>query len=184
MSYRFADRVPSWSCSQAVSKPVWHTQLLCVEWKTPDDGQRNCPNYVGFHSKNKCQKLVHLVVFIIRIYHDVRSPERQIHPVMSAVPLFLQFSFRLFRLLDRIRTELRPDPARKPSANLYDTYHCCVYSEKLLMMDRRTVRNRQSFIQKINLRNSASAWFYYKNWKIKPENSDRSCGRKVGVKFQ
>jgi len=25
------------------------------------------------------------------------------------------------------------------SANLYDTYHCCVYSEKLLMMDRGTV---------------------------------------------
>jgi len=24
---------------------------------------------------------------------------------------------------------------------LYDTYHCCVYSEKLLMMDRGTVRN-------------------------------------------
>jgi len=28
-----------------------------------------------------------------------------------------------------------PDPARK----LYDIYHCCVYSEKLLLMDRRTV---------------------------------------------
>ena len=25
--------------------------------------------------------------------------------------------------------------------NLYDIYHCCVYSEKLLMMDRGTVRN-------------------------------------------
>ena len=23
----------------------------------------------------------------------------------------------------------------------YDIYHCCVYSEKLLMMDRGTVRN-------------------------------------------
>ena len=29
-----------------------------------------------------------------------------------------------------------PDPARKLSANPYDIYHCCVYSEKLLMMDR------------------------------------------------
>jgi len=28
-----------------------------------------------------------------------------------------------------------------------------VYSEKLLMMDRGTVRNTQSFIPKINLRN-------------------------------
>ena len=40
----------------------------------------------------------------------------------------------------RIRTE-RPELARKLSANLYDIYHCCVYSEKLLMMDRGTVRN-------------------------------------------
>jgi len=29
----------------------------------------------------------------------------------------------------------------KLSAKLYDVYHCCVYSEKLLMMDRGTVRN-------------------------------------------
>jgi len=45
------------------------------------------------------------------------------------------------------------DPAHKRSANLYDIYHCCVYSEKLLMMDRGTVRNMQSFIPRINLRN-------------------------------
>jgi len=31
--------------------------------------------------------------------------------------------------------------AGKLLANLYDIYHCCVYSEKLLMMDRGTVRN-------------------------------------------
>jgi len=40
--------------------------LLCVEWKTPDDGQRNCPKHVEFYSKNKFVKLVHLVGFIIR----------------------------------------------------------------------------------------------------------------------
>jgi len=48
MSYRFADSL------QAVSK-------------TPDDGQRNCPKHVEFYSKNKLEKLVHLVGFIIRI---------------------------------------------------------------------------------------------------------------------
>jgi len=42
---------------------------------------------------------------------------------------------------DQDRTQFHPDPTRKLSANLYDIYHCCVYSEKLLMMDRRTVRN-------------------------------------------
>jgi len=41
--------VPSWSCSQAVSKSVWHIPLLCVQWKTPDDGQRNCPKHVDFY---------------------------------------------------------------------------------------------------------------------------------------
>jgi len=40
--------------------------LLCVQWKTPDDGQRNPPKHVDFHSKNKFEKLVHLVGFIVR----------------------------------------------------------------------------------------------------------------------
>jgi len=72
--------VQSSSCSQAVSKPVWHIPLLCVQWKTADDEQRNCPKHVEFYSKNKFEKLVHLVGFIIRIYHDARSPERQKPP--------------------------------------------------------------------------------------------------------
>ena len=50
-----------------VSKPVWHIPLLCVQWKSPDDGQRNCPKHVEFYSKNKFEKVVHLVGFIIRI---------------------------------------------------------------------------------------------------------------------
>ena len=50
--------VPSWSCSQAVSKPVWHIPLLCVQWKTPDDGQRKCPKHLEFYSENKFEKLV------------------------------------------------------------------------------------------------------------------------------
>ena len=76
--------VPSWSCSQAVSKHVWHKPLLCVQWKTPDDVQRNCPKHVEFHSKNKFEKLLLLVDFIIRIFHDARSPERQINGEISA----------------------------------------------------------------------------------------------------
>ena len=54
MSYRFAD-----SC-----------QLSENQRKTPDDGQRNCPKRVEFNSKNKIEKLMHLVGFIIKIYHD------------------------------------------------------------------------------------------------------------------
>jgi hypothetical protein len=51
--------------------------LLCVQWKSPDDGQRNFPKHVEFYSKNKFEKLVHLVGFIIRIYQDARSTERK-----------------------------------------------------------------------------------------------------------
>jgi len=28
------DSVPSWSCSQAVSKSLWHIPLLCEQWKS------------------------------------------------------------------------------------------------------------------------------------------------------
>jgi hypothetical protein len=70
MSYMFANCqqtcVPSWSCLQTVSKLVWHIPLLCVQWKTPNDGQRNCPKHVEFRSKNKFEKSVHLVLFTIR----------------------------------------------------------------------------------------------------------------------
>ena len=40
--------------------------------------QRNCPKHVEFYSKNKFEKLVQLVGFIIRIYRDAWSTERQI----------------------------------------------------------------------------------------------------------
>jgi len=45
--------------------------------KTPDDGQRNCLKHVEFYYKNKFEKLVRLIGFIIRLYHDARSPECQ-----------------------------------------------------------------------------------------------------------
>ena len=48
------------------SSGICHTGMLCVQWKTPDDGQRNCPKHVDFHFKNKFEKLMHLVGIIIR----------------------------------------------------------------------------------------------------------------------
>ena len=65
------DRVPYWSCSLAVSKPVWHIPLLCVQWKTPDVGQRKCSRHVEFYSKNQFEKLVHLVGLIIRMKREL-----------------------------------------------------------------------------------------------------------------
>jgi len=51
--------------------------LLCIQYWTPDDGQKACLKHVEFYSKNKFEKLVHLVGFIIRIYHNACSSECQ-----------------------------------------------------------------------------------------------------------
>jgi len=72
--------------------------------------------------------------------------------MFGTVPLSIIRSFSLntqqwyvsYRFADSWRAgsgRFRPDPARKLSANLYDIYHCCVYNEKLLIMDRGTVPN-------------------------------------------
>jgi len=53
--------------------------------------------------------------------------------------VLVQFGINI--LLVAEPNQFRPDPARKLTADLYDIYHCCVCSEKLLMMDRGTVRN-------------------------------------------
>jgi len=75
MLYRFADSLRA----RELSANLYTIYLLlCVQWKTPDDGQRNCPKHIEFYSKNKFEKLVHLVGFIVRIYHDARSYECKI----------------------------------------------------------------------------------------------------------
>ena len=55
--------------------------IAACKRKTPVDGERNCPKHVEFYSKNKFEKLVHLVGFVIRIYHDARSHERHISKI-------------------------------------------------------------------------------------------------------
>jgi len=94
----------SWSCSQSVSKLVWHIPLLCSQRKTHDDGQRNCPKHVEFYSKNKFEKLVHLVGFIIRIYHEARSPERQ-KMWFNVCTRFMLYRTLLFHSRRRTRKE-------------------------------------------------------------------------------
>jgi len=60
--------------------------------------------------------------------------------IIRSFSLYTQQWYMLYRFADSLRAETYAPP-RKLSANLYDKYHCCVYSEKLLMMDRGTVRN-------------------------------------------
>ena len=118
MSSRFANSLRA-GCEQAVSKPLWHIPLLRVQWKTPDDGQRNCPKHAEFYSKNKFEKLVHLVGFIIRIYHDARSPERQDKKIIpqsgpepwssrqKSISIMTQLSRQMLRTFHRSRHDSR-----------------------------------------------------------------------------
>ena len=54
--------------------------LLCVQYQTPDDGQKICQKHEEFYCKNKFEKLVHLFGFFVIIYHDAaRSHECQIN---------------------------------------------------------------------------------------------------------
>ena len=39
---------------------------MCVQLNTLYGGQKNCPKHVECYSKNKFEKLVHLIGFIIR----------------------------------------------------------------------------------------------------------------------
>jgi len=71
MSYTFPDSLQAgsgrnWLRPDPARKLSAHIPLLCVQSKTPDDGQRNCPKHVEFYSENTFVKLVHIVGFIIR----------------------------------------------------------------------------------------------------------------------
>ena len=56
--------------------------------------------------------------------------------IIRSFSLYTQQWYMSYRVADSL---FRPDPTRKLLANLYDIYHCCVYSEKLLMVDRGTI---------------------------------------------
>jgi hypothetical protein len=53
-----------WNMSYSLADSLRAGSGSCVQWKTPDDGQRNCPKHADFYSKNKFEKLVHPVGFI------------------------------------------------------------------------------------------------------------------------
>ena len=69
MSYTFVDSLRAGSGRKCFHQQtcVTYTTAVCPVKKNPDDGQRNCPKHVEFYSKNKSEKLVHLVGFIIRM---------------------------------------------------------------------------------------------------------------------
>jgi len=71
MSYRFAD------IFLASSEQICMTYTIAVcTVKNSCDGQRNCVKHVDFYSKNKLEKLVHSVGFVItktRLHFPLQS---------------------------------------------------------------------------------------------------------------
>jgi hypothetical protein len=70
------------------------------------------------------------------------------HQQFFTVHTRMVYVIQVCRQLSSMISLFHPDPACKLSAELYDIYHCWVYSEKLLMMDRGIIQNMQSFIPK------------------------------------
>jgi len=64
---------------------------LYVQSCTPDDGRKDHPKHVEWYSIN-WKKIVHLVGFTMKIYHDARSHER-----------WIQYSFLFWLQLKKYR---------------------------------------------------------------------------------
>jgi hypothetical protein len=64
--------------------------------------QRNCPKHVEFYSKNKSEKLVHLVGFITRIYQDARSSVKFV-PWWSYCLIKLQYLIIMYYNITKCR---------------------------------------------------------------------------------
>jgi hypothetical protein len=58
--------------------------------------------------------------------------------IISSFSLYTQQWYMSYSVADSLWAGANA-PAHKLSTNLYDIHHCCVYSEKLLTMDRGTV---------------------------------------------
>ena len=115
--------VPSWSCSQAVSKPVWHIPLLCVQCKTPDDGKRNCLKHVEFYSRNEFEKLIHLVGFFIGTHQKPYS----VSWILNTLTIYL-LTWRIWWALNNAsKWQMRFNSAFKGLRCLLSTLYRHVY---------------------------------------------------------
>jgi len=94
--------------------------------------------FSSYNKPTRCTNFSNWFWNVTLLVSDSSSVHHQeFFTVHTAMVYVIQFCWQL---ASRIRM-FHPDPARKPSANLHDIYHSCVYSEKLLMMEGGTVQN-------------------------------------------
>jgi len=94
--------IPSWSCSKAVYKPVWHIPLLRVQWinscRWTDGLSKTCT--VSW--QNKFVKLVHLVGFIIKKFVTMHSHMSRCtvtcHDAQSHVTMHSHMNVKWYRI--------------------------------------------------------------------------------------
>jgi len=137
--------------ARKLSANLYDIKLLGVKWKTPDDGQRNCPKHVEFYSKNKFEALFHLVGFIIRIYHNARSPESQIGAQrFFYVYLFLSTSIR-FGHVSTLHTWQSSTQNNKYQVSHKHRWFCWWWAHSRTKLQR---------LINIVRRSCATSWFY------------------------
>jgi hypothetical protein len=92
-------------------------------------------HFVSYNKPNRCTNFSNLFLNETLHISDSSSVHHQkfftIHTAMVCHTSFLAACEQ-----NQDGTQFHSDSAHKLSANLYDIYHCCVYSEKRLMMDR------------------------------------------------
>jgi len=66
--------------------------LLRVQCLTSDDGHRNCPKHIEFHSINKFEKLVHLVGFTTRIFRTLITNKKRTNIPINERTKFVKIS--------------------------------------------------------------------------------------------
>ena len=104
---------------------------------------------VNSYNKTNYQHQFLKLIFTIKLYMFRTIPLS----IIRDFPLYSQQWYMSYILPAGSGLNCLDPAARKVSVSLYDIYHCCVHSEKLLMVGRGNVRHMLNFITKINLRN-------------------------------
>jgi len=88
------DGIPSWSCSKAVYKPVWHIPLLSLQWINSWWWTEELSETCRVSCQNKFVKLVHLVGFIIKKHFPLVK-----YRISSWTQVFNKFTIDICNLL-------------------------------------------------------------------------------------
>jgi len=116
------------------------TIAVCTVKKTADDGQRICPKHVEFYSKNKFEKSVHLVGFIIRISRCMATWTSKVKRGCA---------FELFGTFNKLHTERHTTAHHSTpysSCRQYKTFHCVSKTVIWPAANSRPLASDQQFI--------------------------------------